>query len=157
MLAGYKARTEVLGISFIFLGSLWHFLLAKIKRHLEHTQGVNEALIGDGKRPFPNRVYQSIFPIFFLVYVDLLFINNIFLAYQPFTFLKNLSGFAAFYFWLFFLLCYLHIKQLQMGVCWESKVFSRCTAGHWIFVFCCCFFIVHSASLPCLAYRGRFL
>ena len=102
MLAGYKARTEVLGISFIFLGSLWHFLLAKIKRHLEHTQGVNEALIGDGKRPFPNRVYQSIFPIFFLVYVDLLFIDNIFLAYQPFTFLKNLSGFAAFYFWLFF-------------------------------------------------------
>ena len=38
-----------------------------------------------------------------------------------------------------------------------EKAFSRCTTGHCIFVFCCCFFIVHSASLPCLAYRGRFL
>ena len=59
--------------------------------------------------PLLNQIYQSIFPIkfmlaanFFVVVFNLLFIHNIFLTYSIKFFVKNFFLLAAFYFWLVF-------------------------------------------------------
>ena len=64
------------------------------------------------------------------------------------------TGFTAFYFCPF--LCYLYNRQLQIDVCCESKVFSRCTTIFWLFVFWC-FLIVHTEWVsPALFIGGDF-